>query len=259
MAKQAPSRALITGASSGIGAALAKVLAARGVKVWLAARREERLREHVAAIEESGGRAHAVRLDVSDPEACEATVLAIDDESGGLDLVIANAGIGDDGRASRGDWRVVERVFRTNVLGAAATLYPLIPRMIERGGGHLVAISSLAGELPLPIGTPYGASKAALSYLLDGMRIELKGRGVDVTLVHPGFVTTEMTAKNHFPMPFLMDVDKAARIIDRGIKRRARVVRFPLPLVAMIRAGQAVPKALREPVLRKMALPPSKR
>lgn len=251
--EEAHTKALVTGASSGIGAALARQLAARGVEVWLCARREERLEAEVAAIRAQGGRAHALRLDVSAPEETAARLLALDEEVSGLDLVIANAGVGDDTPAARGDWQTTARIFQTNVVGAAATLLPLVPRMIERGRGHLVGISSLAGELPLPRGTPYGASKAALTYLLEGTRMELSGTGVAVTIVHPGFVTTEMTAKNDFPMPFLLDTERAARIIDRGIQRQARLVRFPLPLAALIRVARLAPAWLREAVIRRAA------
>lgn len=243
-------RALITGASSGIGAAVARKLAARGVEVWLGARRADRLDAEVAAIAAAGGKAHAVALDVTRPDETAARVLALDDEAGGLDLVVANAGIGGAGRVvSRTSFQDAAMIMATNYTGALATLLPLVPRMIERKSGHLVGISSMAAEMPLPAAADYGASKAALTFFLECAQGELPAKGVDVTIVHPGFVKSDLTAKNKFPMPFLLELEEAATIIDDGIARRARLVRFPLGLVALMGVGNAVPKAWKNAVV----------
>lgn len=248
-------RALVTGASSGIGAGLARHMAARGVEVWLAARRAERLAGEVSAIERAGGRAHAVSLDVTDPAATATAVERLDAEVGGFDVVVANAGIGGRGRTpSRTSWEDVQSVFATNVVGALATLLPLVPRMVDRASasgrrGHLVAISSLAAEIPIPQAADYGASKAALTFFLRGAQGELPKLGIDVTIVHPGFVKSELTAKNKFPMPFLLETDEAARLIDEGIQRRARLVRFPLGLVGLIGLGKALPGFVKDAVV----------
>jgi short-subunit dehydrogenase len=245
-----PPRALVTGASSGIGAALARRLAARGLEVWLAARRLERLQAEVEAIRAAGGAAHAIALDASRPAETAAAVEGLDAEVGGLDLVVANAGVGGRGRvASQTTWLDVEQVFATNFLGALATLLPLVPRMIERGRGHLVGVSSIAAEQPLPRAPEYAASKAALSFYLECLQGELPGKGVDVTIVHPGFVKSELTAKNRFPMPFLLETDEAARVIDAAIARRARRVRFPLGLVALSTLGKVVPAGLKTAII----------
>ncbi len=245
-----PERALVTGASAGLGAALARRLAARGIEVWLAARRAERLSEHVEEIQKAGGRAHAFPLDVSDAAACAAAVEKLDDESGGLDLVVANAGIGGGGRlVSQTSWENVRDVFNTNVIGALATLLPVVPRMLSRGRGHIVGVSSMHAELPLPAAADYGASKAALTFFLESAQGELPAKGVDVTIIHPGFVKTDLTAKNKFPMPFVLEADEAARIMDDGIARRAKTVRFPLGLVALMGVGKAAPKAWKNAVV----------
>jgi short-subunit dehydrogenase len=249
-----PQRALVTGASSGIGAALARRMAARGVEVWLGARRMDRLTHEVAAIEAAGGKAHAVVIDVTRPDEAEAAVLAVDDACGGLDVVVANAGIGGRGRpASATTWRDVAECLATNTTGALATLLPLVPRMIERGSGHLVGISSVAAELPLPSAPDYGASKAALTFFLQCAQGDLPKKGVDVTVVHPGFVKSDLTAKNKFRMPFLLETEEGARLIDEGIQRRARLVRFPLGLLALVALGKALPASVKDAVVSRQA------
>src|SRR4051812_41817989 len=138
-------RALITGASSGIGAALARRMAARGVEVWLAARRRELLDEGVAAITAAGGKAHALILDVARADETYATLGQLDDEIGGFDVVVANAGLAGD-RTDQAlhecSWEDIRDVLHTNVIGAVATLAPFIPRMVKRGAGQLVGVSS---------------------------------------------------------------------------------------------------------------------
>jgi short-subunit dehydrogenase len=244
------SRALVTGASSGIGSALARRLAAREVEVWLAGRRRDKLDAEVAAIAAAGGSAHAVILDVAVPDDAAGRVLALDTDVGGFDLVVANAGIG--GRAKNvheQTWQEVRDIFGTNVIGALATLLPLVPPMIERAKagrrGHIAAVSSMAAELALPAAADYGASKAALSFFLECAQADLPARGVDVTIIHPGFVKTDMTAKNKFPMPFLVELEEAARIIDSGLAERARTIRFPLGIVAAMALGKLATPAMR--------------
>lgn len=244
---------LITGASSGIGAALARKMVARGLDVWLAARRLDRLEAEVAAL---GPKAHALALDVTRPDEAARAVEQLDDDIGGVDLVVANAGIGGPGRSvARTTWQDVQNTLATNVVGSLATMMPLVPRMIGRfekdssRRGHIAAVSSTAAELPLPAAADYGTSKAALSFFLACAQGDLPRRGVDVTIIHPGFVKTDLTAKNKFPMPFLVEADEAARIMDDGLKRRARWIRFPLGTVALITAGKLLPSSLKDAVV----------
>lgn len=240
-------KALVTGASRGIGAALSSRLARRGHEVWLAARSQDALSTEVERIRTSGGLAHSCVLDTSKPEDVERQIGELDRAVGGFDLVVANAGIGGDQTAvahqTLADARAVMEV---NYLGALATLLPCIPGMTQRGSGQLVGVSSLAGESPLPSAAGYGTSKAALSFFLASAAIDLLPRGIVVTDVRPGFVKTALTDKNQFEMPFLVQLDRAAEIIDRGIAAKKRVVRFPFPLAAAISAGRMLPDALRD-------------
>jgi short-subunit dehydrogenase len=242
-------KALVTGASSGIGRVLAQRLAARGMDVWLAARNREAL-ETLAA--EIGERAHVFPLDVAKLDATVAALTRLDEETGGIDLVVANAGIGGNPiHVSEETWERTRDILHTNVLGAVATLMPFIPRMVARGRGHICGISSIAADIPLPRSVPYGASKAGLTFFLECADLELRPKGVAVTIVHPGFIKTPMTANIKEKLPLLMDVDKAADIIDRGLARRARMVRFPWLTGAAARLVSALPRALAAPLIRR--------
>jgi len=244
------SRVLLTGASSGIGAALAKELARRGDHVWLGARRADRLASLVDEIGAAGGTARAVAIDVSDHEACARAVVDLDGEIGGFDVVIANAGVG--GRETS-VWKTTPQdareVIDTNLTGALATILPLLPRMRERGRGHVVGVSSLAADLTQPMAAVYGASKSALTFFLDSVAPELEAHGVAVTIVHPGFVKSEMTAKNGFPMPFIVETDAAARIIADAMAKRRPWLRFPLPLSMTMGIAGLLPRALRAKIV----------
>jgi short-subunit dehydrogenase len=257
MAKpQAPARALITGASSGMGAALGRLLAARGVEVWLAARRADKLAEEVAAIAAAGGRAHALTLDVADIDATVARLERLDDEVGGIDLVVANAGTGGVKGSvpmSRCPWPDVRDLFQVNLMGAVATVTPFMSRMAARGHGQIVGISSLAADMPNPRSAPYGASKAGFTYFLASADIELRPRGVAITIVHPGFVQTPMLAElteANERTPMALTTEQAARIIDRGIQRRARLIRFPWALGFASRFASALPRSLSDGLVR---------
>jgi len=244
-----PPQALVTGASSGIGAALARKLAAEGYEVHLAARREAALEREVQAITAAGGRAHALRLDVADGDGTAARVLALDEAVGGLDLVVANAGVPGTVRPYKLTWPFVRDTLNVNLTGAAATLMPLVPRMMGRRSGHLVGVSSLAAEVPVPMGAVYGGSKSGLTHMLLGIRPVLRKAGVGVTVIHPGFVRTEMTAGARFPMPFIIDAPKAAEIIWRGIRRQQAVVRFPWPMALALSLVRLLPRWLLDLVV----------
>jgi short-subunit dehydrogenase len=252
--REPPKRALVTGASSGIGLHLARRLAARGIEVWLAARRKAVLDAEVAAIVQAGGRAHALALDVTEVDAVVATLGALDDEVGGIDLVVANAGLaGAVGAVPLCDatWADTHAMLHTNMVGATATLFPFIARMVARGRGQLVAVSSISADCPVARGAAYGAGKAGLTFFLEAADIELRARGVDVTIVHPGFISTPAGDQliGVTPRPLLMSVDKAARIIDRAIARRARLVRFPWIMGALARVTAWLPRWLMRPLI----------
>jgi short-subunit dehydrogenase len=256
------SRALVTGASSGLGAALAQRLAAQGIEVWLAARRAEQLAAHVSEIRASGGRAHALVLDVGDTDATVERLTRLDQETGGIDLVIANAGIAGLSAAtplSRASWQNTSDILRVNLCGAAASLMPFIPGMVQRGHGHLVGISSVAAEFPNPRTPAYGAAKAGLSFLLKSIDMELRPKGVAVTLVEPGFIRTPAVDGVTEPLPFMIETAAAVRIIERAIQRRQRLVRFPWQWTLLLRAVATLPAAIAGPLILKLGAPRTSR
>ena len=242
-------RGLITGASSGIGAALARRLAAGGMEVVIAARRAEALAELAESIAAAGGKARVEVLDVSDPERSEARVLELDAELG-FDLVVANAGIGGSKWSGKLTWADCKPVIDVNVCGAVATLTGAIPGMVARGRGHLVGVSSVAQYRGLPKSATYCASKAFLSTFLETLRIDLHASGIKVTDVRPGFVETPMTS-NMGKLPFLVEVEDAAKIIAKAIDRNKKVVVFPAPMAALGHMLDVMPAAIYEPVVRK--------
>ena len=236
--------ALITGASSGIGRALALWFARRGTIVRAAARRREALDTLVEEARSGGGRVLPFALDVTDTEATVRLVRTLDEECGGLDLVVANAGISvaTDGR--RLDWSDVERILHVNVLGAAATLSAALPAMVSRGRGHLVGVSSLASWRGMPRFSAYCGSKAFLSVFLEGLRVDLRRVGVRVTSIHPGYVKSEITAGREGRMTFLLETDDAADRMGRAILRGDRVFSFPWQLQLVARLVRGLPDGL---------------
>ena len=264
MARPQVRRALVTGASSGIGLAVAKQLAARGIEVWLAARRRDRLEAAVEEITKSGGRAHAFELDISKVDETVERLARLDVETGGIDLVVANAGLA----GARGgiplpdcEWADVRDVLHTNLTGAAATVFPFIRPMIARGHGHLVGISSINADLPTGRTAPYGGSKAGFTAFLENADIELRAVGVDVTIIHPGFVATPALdeLRGTVSMPIVVSAPRAARIIDRAILRRSRLVRFPWIMGVVVRLIAWLPRFITRPLIRRASLPASKK
>jgi NADP-dependent 3-hydroxy acid dehydrogenase YdfG len=247
-----PTTILITGASSGIGRALAFEYASGGAKVALAARRAGELEATLEGVKQRGGSGVCIPLDVTDPAAVTEAVQRADRELGGLDMVIANAGFGAMQHASRLQYADIAPMLRTNVDGAMATLLAAVPIMMARSSGHLVGISSLAGRRALPESAAYCATKAALSAFLESLRIDLHRAGIRVTDVQPGFVDTAAVQHEKHPTPFLWPADKAARVIARRLERAPRIVAFPWPLRLLTRFGQRLPGAVYERLVRNM-------
>ena len=224
-----PQNVFITGASSGIGAALARHYARNGANVGLFARRESELETLAATL--PAGRAAAYAGDVRDAEALNHAAADFIARFGTPDVVIANAGV------SRGaltqyaeDLPAFRAVFDTNMVGMVHTFQPFLAAMNKAGHGALVGIASIAGYRGLPGSGAYSASKAAAITYLESLRLEQRGTGVSVLTICPGYIATPMTEHNPYPMPFLLGVDKAARLIARAIEKRKRFYALPWPM-----------------------------
>ena len=235
---------MITGASSGIGRGLALELARRGAKVGLIARRSELLAEIVKQVEAEGGRAIPLVADVQDATAMREAADRLRQEFGPIDIMIANAGIGATTDAASLEPGEVARTLSVNVIGAACSVAAVVPEMIERGHGQLVAISSLAAYRGLPKSASYGASKAALSAFFESLRLDLQPRGIAVTIIHPGFIKTPLTAGREAKMPFLMELDTAVNKIVRAIEKKRKSYAFPWQLASIVRLGMVMPNFL---------------
>ena len=246
---------LITGASSGIGRALAVAWARRGARVALLARRAEALEEVAGAVGAAGGRAFAVVADVRKSEAVKAAAELVEREWGRVDVLVANAGVGG-GRTSAREFPLdrATEVFETNVICVMNTVAAVLPGMLARGEGHVVGISSIAGFQGLPASGAYCASKAALSTLFESLRVELRGSGVLVTTIHPGFIRTPLTAGRERRMPFLMEVEPAVEQIVRAIERRRSTYSFPWQLALVARVANSLPNSVRERILARVRL-----
>lgn len=242
--------ALVTGASSGIGRSLARKLAQQGTHVVACARRQAELASLVAEITAAGGQADPLVLDVADSEATQVAVQAQDARLGGLDLVIANAGVGADPAVPAWSWEAIGAACQINFVGAAATLTAALPQMVARGRGHLVAVSSLASFGALPQAAAYCAPKAGLSMLIDCLRLDLHGTGVAATAIHVGFVRTAMLANATHPLPQLLEVDVAVEAMLRRLPARPAEINLPQPLALATRLAARLPRPLREPLLR---------
>lgn len=224
----------ITGASSGIGAALAREFAARGATLGLAARRADALQALATSLP---GTHHVYAVDVTETDALIAAARAFDAATGGADLVVANAGISVGVKTEfYEDLAQFRRVLDINVLGVAATFHPFIAPMKARGRGTLAVIASVAGVRGLPGSEAYCASKAAVITYCESLRVEMAKHGIQVVTVSPGFIRTELTAKNPYKMPFLMDAaDFAPRAADAMLAgTRYRTIPWQMGVVTTV-------------------------
>ena len=228
----------VLGASSGIGAATARELVRRGARVAVSARREKRL----------GEVAHEDMLvaaaDVTDPASVVRAAAMVRAALGGVDVVIYSAGFWKQMDATAWDTELFEQHLRVNLTGLSNTLAAVLPPMLERGRGVIAGISSVAGYRGLAGSGGYGATKAAQQNLLESLRVQLAPRGIRVTTISPGFVRTELTADNRFPMPFLIDPEQAATAICDGLERERTDIVFPLPMALLMKAARLIPPRL---------------
>ncbi len=236
---------VVTGASCGIGRALALELASRGYQVGLVARRQRELDDLAHRIASCGGRAQAAVADVGDRQALHAAIQLVADALGPIDVMVANAGIGIPTRLDPLNVTDVEDTFRVNVLGVVYSIAAVLPTMLDRGWGQLVAVSSMASFRGLPGESAYCASKAAVNLYMEGLRIALRNRGIAVTTICPGFVATTITPMDSAATPFEISPQAAARKIARAIDRRTSgVVQFPWPMAVLMSLIRHLPDSL---------------
>ncbi len=224
-----PKNIVITGASSGLGAALAQHYSRSGATLFLHGRNGERLEKVVKKAAERGAQVHSWCGDVTDAQAMQAWLHECDAKAP-LDLVIANAGISAGTGGKQEADAQVRAIFATNIDGVINTIQPLVQPMLARGRGQLAIVSSLAGVRALPSCPAYSASKACVRYYGEALRGAVRSGGVSVSVICPGYIRTPMTDINPYPMPFLMDADKAARVIARGLAQGKTRIAFPLRL-----------------------------
>jgi short-subunit dehydrogenase len=214
---------------------VARELVDRGARVAISARRTDRLAE-VAA-----GRMTVVEADVTDWSSLDAAARRVRRELGETDLVVHCAGFWKQMDAASWDREVFARHVEVNLLGLNNLLGTVLPRMVERGQGQIVGVASVAGYRGLAGAEAYGATKAAQINLLEALRAALRRRGVTVTTVCPGFVRTQLTAGNRFPMPFMVEPERAARSICDGLERGRMEIVFPLPMAVLMKTARLLP------------------
>lgn len=250
---------LITGASSGIGRALAIELAQRGAKLGLVARRKEVLDEVVREIEssrsdkngEGAARTIAIAADVQDRDSMRAAAEKIHSELGPVDVLVANAGIGVTNDGAELDVAKLANVINVNVIGAANSVAAVLPEMVERRSGHLVVISSLAAYRGLPKSAAYCASKAAVSAMFESLRLDLYAKGIAVTIIHPGFIRTPLTTGRQAQLPWLLEVEDAVKKIAGAIEAKKKSYAFPWQLAAIVRTGIIMPNFIYDWISRR--------
>ena len=248
---------IITGASSGIGEALALYYAQSGVRLSLTGRDAGRLGDVAERCRKKGAEVDDKIISVTDRAGMHEWLQEIDAEQP-VDLLIANAGVS----AGMGDKQLgetpeqVQKLFDINVNGVFNTLDPVLPRMIERGRGNVALMASIAGFRGWPGAPAYCATKAAVKIYGEGLRGAIAHTGVQVHVICPGFVKSRITAVNKFPMPMLMDANRAAKIIAKGIEKNRGRIAFPIPVLFVMWLCSALPDRLAQKILKTM---PAKR
>lgn len=245
-------KVFITGASSGIGAAMAREFAARGAVLGLVARNSEKLEELIKSIPDGDSRCFAYTADVTDKDEIIAAARAFDSVCGGATIVVANAGISHGVKTEfYEDLEVLEKVYRTNVFAMANTFHPFIKPMKERGCGQLVGIGSVAGIRGLPGSEAYCASKSAVITYCESLRVEMKKHGITVTTICPGFVRTPLTSKNPYKMPFILEPEEFAKTAVDAIMSRTSYQVIPWQMGILAKILRLLPNWLFDRILAK--------
>lgn len=245
---------LVTGASSGIGLGLATELARRGASVGLLARRAEVLQKIVEEIEAAGGRVLALPADVTDANAVRQAAAELSNKFGPIDILFANAGVGITAHAANLNAEDVAKLMDVNVVGVVNSVAAVVGEMVKRGSGQLVVISSLAAYRGLPKSAAYCSSKAAVSAFFESLRLDLYGSGVDVTIIHPGFIKTPLTAGRQASLPWLMELSDAVNKILKATEARKKSYAFPWQLATIVRAGMVMPNFMYDWISRRNSL-----
>ena len=238
-------RIFITGASSGIGEALAIEYAKRGAVLGLCARRTEKLNDVANKCKELGAKEVLVyTLDVTDESQSTKIAKQFSDHVQEIDIVIANAGVAYSDKISSGDPSQINKVISTNVIGVTNTIIPFVPKMKETNSGKIVIISSIASFRPIAFHGGYSSSKAAVRMLADSWRMALKKYNIQLTSICPGFIVSEMTDVNKFPMPFLLQTDDAARKMVKAIDKGKKTYILPWQYKTIIYLTRWLPTPL---------------
>ena len=246
-----PTNILITGASSGLGAALAQHYAASGVTLHIQGRNAQRLEQTAESCRKRGARVNCKVLDVTDEAGMHSWLIATDAKTP-LDLIIANAGISAGTGIHGENGKQVKDIFAANINGVVNTVTPLLQAMIARKHGQIAIMSSLAGLRGLPSCPAYSASKNCVRAYGEGLRGWLSAKGVKVSVICPGYVKTAMTAVNTFPMPFMMSAEKAAGIIAEGLARNKARIAFPWMLYVPMYLISCLPVWLTDPLFSRL-------
>lgn len=245
--------AWVTGASSGIGRALALALAGDGVKVAASARSADRLAE-LARLDPN---IVPCPLDVCDAAAMADAAHNIATSLGPVDLAVLNAGVWEPMSSRQFSATKAARSMAVNYQGIANGVEALLPAMIERGSGHIAMVASVAGYRGVsPATAAYGPSKAAIINLAETLRNDLAARGIAVSLISPGYVATPMTGGNKFPMPFMITAEDAARRVVRGLRKARFEIAFPWQLVWLMKLARVLPYPLYFWYARTLLAPP---
>lgn len=246
-----PPVAWVTGASSGIGRAVALKLAERGWSVAASARREAELQSLVEESSTLSGTIEAFSVDITDRERVLAVANNVIKRFGSIELAFLCAGTFVPMGIEDWDLKTFDNTVRLNLLGTAICVDAVLPHFKARRSGHFAFVSSAAGLRGLPMSVAYGASKSAVTYMAESLRLETKSSGIKVQVVHPGFVKTPLTDQNDFPMPFLMDVENAADQIVRGLESNRFEIAFPRLFVWMMKTVGLLPNWLYFPLVGK--------